>query len=613
MKMDLSKFKFHSSDGKTTTLKHPRGHVIKIAHSSLSPEHKAAFDALANAAGQATQKMADGGQAQPTPKSSPTAGKGSDSTDLNPTAAKEFSKGASESGWQPQRWVDNIKSGLGYAQGGEVKKMADGGDPLPEPSSTPVDASSDAAPPVTTPEDPGVAYGIGHGINAAAKGIIESRDAADKAILAPVGNFVRGLTGDAPASAEDAADPTSPASPDTASAPSEPSPPVQPAPTDTDPTGIGEYRTAMDKAFDMQGKAAQQAAAGQIQAGKDISVAVQQNQRRIEDLMAQQKAISDNYDSEHGKFMAEVAGQKIDPNHYLGSMDTAHRVGNAIALMVGGLAGGLNKTGVNPAMEFINQQINRDMQAQQANMGKKMTLLQANDQFFHNKQASLASTASMMYGLVGQQIEAAKAKAMTPAAVAELTKAQAEVLGKKAELDRQAKMMEFMTHIGNTSNPDDGIRNQIQGLRMMGNEPMAKSMEERYVPGAGLASIPVPNDVRQKITSQQQLNDTANDLMKWSRTHTTLVPGTPDYNTGVEKSMILQQKIREGMLGTVFRESEKPLLEKFVNDNPAGFMKSFSTQPKLREIINSNMQQLNTLKRSYGLRTPAPIQSTKVQ
>jgi len=37
MKMDVSKFKKVSSDGKKTILKHPRGHEIVIAHSAVSP------------------------------------------------------------------------------------------------------------------------------------------------------------------------------------------------------------------------------------------------------------------------------------------------------------------------------------------------------------------------------------------------------------------------------------------------------------------------------------------------------------------------------------------------------------------------------------------------
>ncbi len=39
---------------------------------------------------------------------------------IDPEKARQIQKGATESGWQPQRWADNLKQGLGYADGGTV-------------------------------------------------------------------------------------------------------------------------------------------------------------------------------------------------------------------------------------------------------------------------------------------------------------------------------------------------------------------------------------------------------------------------------------------------------------------------------------------------------------
>lgn len=64
------------------------------------------------------KKMAEGGE------SGVPGGSGSPAIDSQ--KAKQFSKGASESGYNPEQWVKNIKEGLGiagnsYAEGGQVK------------------------------------------------------------------------------------------------------------------------------------------------------------------------------------------------------------------------------------------------------------------------------------------------------------------------------------------------------------------------------------------------------------------------------------------------------------------------------------------------------------
>jgi len=100
--------------------------------------------------------------------------------------------------------------------------------------------------------------------------------------------------------------------------------------------------------------------------------------------------------------------------------------------------------------------------------------------------------------------------------------------------------------------------------------------------------------------------------LKYSKTHANLVPGTAEYNHGVTKAMAVQQMVREGMLGTVFRESEKPLLEKFIAENPAGAMKSLSTQPQLKAILESNKMSLDTMKKAYGLPVQAPAPEVKM-
>lgn len=73
-KLDLSKFKHVKSDAKTTTLQHPDGHQITLAHTALSPAYRGQLESLAKLSQAAetplqseerrdqAKKMADGGK-----------------------------------------------------------------------------------------------------------------------------------------------------------------------------------------------------------------------------------------------------------------------------------------------------------------------------------------------------------------------------------------------------------------------------------------------------------------------------------------------------------------------------------------------------------------------
>jgi hypothetical protein len=61
--LDLSKFKKVASDKRCTTLRHEKGHEIKIAHSGLTPKMKAELDGIEMCKGGKVARMAEGGHA----------------------------------------------------------------------------------------------------------------------------------------------------------------------------------------------------------------------------------------------------------------------------------------------------------------------------------------------------------------------------------------------------------------------------------------------------------------------------------------------------------------------------------------------------------------------
>ena len=79
-------------------------------------------------------------------------------------------------------------------------------------------------------------------------------------------------------------------------------------------------------------------------------------------------------------FKAYIDQNPIDPNHWAESQGTTQKVSNALGLFLGGL--GQAHSGSNPAYDWINKQIDRDVSAQQQRVENQKTVLGAYQQLY---------------------------------------------------------------------------------------------------------------------------------------------------------------------------------------------------------------------------------------
>lgn len=317
----------------------------------------------------------------------------------------------------------------------------------------------------------------------------------------------------------------------------------------------------------------------------------------------------DNLDAERKAHIADIQNGYIDPDKYWQNH-------SKIASGIGMILSGFNPAGQpNAAIDLLKYQMNQNIEAQKQNLNSKQNLLTANLRQFGNLRDALDMTRLMQNDLMQNQLAKAAATAQNPLAKAAALNAAGALQMESAPLFQQFAMRRAM--MGIASNPSGDVNKDVASathmvgyMRAMGMAEQAKEMESRIVPGVGVSpNQPVPQGVRDQLTAHQQLDDAAKDLYKWTTTHTTLVPGTAEYNVGAQKAQNLQQLYRHGSLHTVYREGEQPLLDKVVNGNPAGFLKYFSSIPKLKEVMAQNDRQYNVLKKNYGL----PMQQSPQQ
>ena len=124
---------------------------------------------------------------------------------------------------------------------------------------------------------------------------------------------------------------------------------------------------------------------------------------------------------------------KIDPNRYVGSMSTGQKLSTAIGLIMGGMGAGI-VGGENPAMKYLNNQIENDINAQKTDLGKKESLLSRNLQQFGNLRDATAMTRANMADLASLQMKQKAAQAQDPIA-------KARLLQEAGKLDMQAAQL----------------------------------------------------------------------------------------------------------------------------------------------------------------------------
>ena len=340
--------------------------------------------------------------------------------------------------------------------------------------------------------------------------------------------------------------------------------------------------------------------------GAAQSQAIEKSVKDQQDAMVSYKQHYDDLEKERQAHIADIKAGYIDPDKYWTGDKDGNGSHSRIAAGIGMILAGFNPTDKpNAAIDFLKHQMDANLDAQKQNLNSKQNLLAENLKQFGNLKDATAMTKVMQSDILANKLQQAAATAANPMAKAEAMKAIGQLQLEAAPVMQQFAIRRAMLGLANGQNGNDpsntGPQEQMISYLRMTNPEMAKEMESRLLPGIGMAKIPLTPAVREQIVSHQKLQDSAQDLMTYSKNHSNVLPGTPEYNFGVTKAMAFQQMVREGLLGTVFRESEKPLLEKFVNENPAGAMKAFTTQPQLKAIMASNLMGLNAIKQSNGL------------
>lgn len=152
----------------------------------------------------------------------------------------------------------------------------------------------------------------------------------------------------------------------------------------------------------------------------------------------QEQAVQQDLD----KIRNDIATQKIDPTRVWSNMSTGNRVLAGISIFLGGVAGGMQGTD-NKALKIINDAIDRDIDTQKSELGKKQNLLAINLQKYRNIQDAAAATKAQLMAVTQAQVQSAAAKAggKQALAAAQMFQGQTELEMGKIKMQLAASQM----------------------------------------------------------------------------------------------------------------------------------------------------------------------------
>lgn len=535
----LKHFKKVKSDSKTTDLIHKDGHKISIAHNALSPKMKKQLSELPH--------MYDGGEAK--------SGLHADySQDMRRTQAQE-----SYTGQKTRVHEDTDRE---YAE--RRKKFGEDAPRLSLPAGM-ADGGS-------VEQDMGSAWRNFTGQQAP-----NQESTQDNPFAKNIGAFQNFKDTMTPQNAEA---PTSEQLSNVSIA--SPQPNVQPQ--NSMGTMVNQQANSMQSQVQNyeQGVGAEARAVGAQ--GKQEAQAAQQHQQQMQATQDNYNQKSQEIDAERMAVYNDLKNGHIEPQHYLQNLSGFGQAMTAIGLALGGYGAGING-GSNQAMDFLNKQIDRDIEAQKAEMGKKENLLTHLNQQFGNLKDATTMAKAMQMDLYSTKMQELAATSKDP-----IAQAKAQQIIADWHMKNEPEIMQMKMRQAALSGLQNGSGNAEQAI------PYLVPKEHQK---AAFDSLGKLKDLNQNASVMDNLFRKAAEENTILRTGAGLVR-TPASVTNLQNMFLPIVKDLEGRINDYEFESVK----KFI---PAPGDLDSKIQEKyegMRNFIAQKNNEHSSVLRSFGVPVP---------
>lgn len=267
----------------------------------------------------------------------------------------------------------------------------------------------------------------------------------------------------------------------------QPEVPQQEIPIESQPpvpmdSGLGGYQAGYDQKL----RAMDALAAAQSRGQDQIAEAARQMQETMKATQESYAKKRADLDVETAKLENEVKNQKVDPNHFWNQQTGVKGGANKVLALLGLFLGGMSqsKTGVNPAGQMLQNAIDRDIEAQKANINQKNNLFNMNMKKYGDLAQAEQATKLDMMNMFNVQLQQIGASTQSEAVKANAALAKGQLDLEMAALKDQLAQKHALTQV-------TGALTQGQGVTDAMIAAMPKEVQEKAVK---VVNPLIPND-----------------------------------------------------------------------------------------------------------------------
>lgn len=211
----------------------------------------------------------------------------------------------------------------------------------------------------------------------------------------------------------------------------------------------------------------------QSMAAKQQAAVAQKQSQEFDKLIAHGHELDAKFNQEHDAAMQDYNNGHIDPSRYMSSKGVAEQALTALGLIMGGLGGGMTGHGGNMALDFLNKNIDRDIEAQKFEMHKKQNIMAAMRDHYGDERTAMLTTKAFMLDKYAADMAKIAAKSSDPMAQARAQQAIGQLRMQAGATLDEAKKREFVK-----SATAQGLMTPEQAITSLPKEQQSKAYEE---------------------------------------------------------------------------------------------------------------------------------------
>ncbi len=202
------------------------------------------------------------------------------------------------------------------------------------------------------------------------------------------------------------------------------------------------------------------------------------------------------------EFNRYIQQHNINPNAYIENMDAGKKTLSGLGLILGGMGAGMLGSTDNPALRFINQQIDRDIAGQQARINNKRTVLGAYRDLYGDSIAANNLAKASLLDIYNHKAQQIANQLGTPTALA-MTKQ----LGVASAIEKMKLIGDAVSDfrlMPGTRPTSSGFGAKHIPSMIQTPESMGKQGPTTAQAGPGNEAAPVPNGKREWVDADEK-------------------------------------------------------------------------------------------------------------